>query len=83
MEKTLWHQWNISPSLIAPIEKTWFYEGFFIAMVMVILKDTMPVKISFMHYMKWIRVVLLIVFEEFKLVCTLLLFFLVTINVNC
>ena len=75
MEKTLSQQWNASPSLIAPIEKTWFYEGFFFGMVMVMLKDTMSVKISFMHYMKWIRVMLPIVFEEFKLVCTLLLFF--------
>ena len=75
MEKT-WHQWNISPSLIAPIEKTWFYEGFFFGMVMVMLKDTMSVKISFMHYMKWIRVMLPIVFEEFKLVGTLAIFFL-------
>ena len=63
MEKTLWHQWNISPSLIAPIGKTWFYEGLFFAMVMVMLKDTMSVKISFMHYMKWIRVILPVVFR--------------------
>ena len=39
------------------------------------LKDTMSVKISFMHYMTCIRVMLPIIFEEFKLVCTLLLFF--------
>ena len=63
MEKTLWHQGNISPSLIAPMEKTWFYEGFFLEVVMVmlkdqkkcIMKDTTPVKISFMHYMNGIR----------------------------
>ena len=35
----------------------------------------MSVKISFMHYMKWIRVMLPVVFEEFKLVCTFSLFF--------
>ena len=28
----------------------------------------MSIKISFMHYMKWTRVMLLVVFEEFKVV---------------
>ena len=70
MEKTFWHQWNICPSLIAPMEKAWFYERFFFKMVIVmlkdkkknIIKDTMSVKISFMDYMKWIRVILPVVF---------------------
>ena len=35
----------------------------------------MSVKISFMHYMKCIKVMLLVVFEKFELVCTFLLFF--------
>ena len=51
---------NISPSLIAPMEKAGFYEGFFFEVVMVmlndkkkyIIKDTMSIKISFMDYMK-------------------------------
>ena len=32
------------------------------------MKDTMSMKISFMHYMKWIRVMLPVAFEEFKVV---------------
>ena len=35
----------------------------------------MSIKTRFMHYMKWIRVMLSVVFEEFELVCTVLLFF--------
>ena len=35
----------------------------------------MSIKISFMHYMKRTRVMLLDAFEEFELVCILLLFF--------
>ena len=63
------------------MEKAWFYEGFFFEVVLVMLKDkkkyiakdTMSVKISFMHYMKWIRVILPVVFKEFELVCIFLL----------
>ena len=33
----------------------------------------MSVKISFMHYMKWIRAILPVVFKEFELVCIFLL----------
>ena len=71
MEKTLW-QWNICPSLIATMEKAWFYERFFFKMVIVmlkdkkkkknIIKDTMSVKINFTDYMKWIRVILPVAF---------------------
>ena len=32
------------------------------------IKDTMSVKISYMHYIKWTRVMLPVVFEEFELV---------------
>ena len=35
----------------------------------------MSIKISFMHYMKWTRIMLPDVSEEFELVCILLLFF--------
>ena len=35
----------------------------------------MSIKISFMHYMKWARVMLPAVFEEFDLVCIFTLFF--------
>ena len=90
MEKTLQHQLNISSSLIFPMEKVRLHEGFFFEVVMVMLKDkqkytikdTMSIKISFMHYMKWIRVMLPVAFEEFELVFSFLLFFLVTITVN-
>ena len=34
-EKALWIQWNIPLWLIAPMEKTWFYERLFFEMVMV------------------------------------------------
>ena len=37
--------------------------------------DTMSIKISFMNYIKWTRVMLPVVFEEFELVCVFLLFF--------
>ena len=65
------------------MEKVRFYEGFFFEAVLVmlkdkekyIIKDTLSMKISFMHYLKWIRVILQEVFEEFELVCTLLPFF--------
>ena len=32
-------------------------------------KKIMSIKFSFMHYMKWTNVMLLVVFEEFELVC--------------
>ena len=41
----------------------------------------MSIKISFLHYMKWARVILLVVFEEFELVCIFLLVF--TFHHNC
>ena len=40
-----------------------------------VLKETMSRKISFMHYVKWKRVNLLPVSEEFELVCIFLIFF--------
>ena len=30
------------------------------------MKDTMSIKISFMHYMQWTRIMLPVVFEEFE-----------------
>ena len=35
----------------------------------------MSIKISFMHFMKWARLMLPVVFKEFGLVCIFLLFF--------
>ena len=35
----------------------------------------MSMKINFMHYMKWIRVMLPVIFEEFELACIFLIFF--------
>ena len=43
----------------------------------------MSIKISFLHYMKWTRVMLPKVFEEFEVVCIFLpIFFLFTVIVN-
>ena len=82
------------------MEKTIYYERLLFEMVIVIVKDkkysindTISIKISFMHYMKWRRVMLPVVFEEFELVCisfvAVLLFmflffllFLFTVNVS-
>ena len=41
----------------------------------------MSVKISFMHYMKWTRLMLPVVFKKFELVCIFLLFF--SIHYHC
>ena len=73
---------------LAPMEKAWFYERLFCEAVIVLVKDkkyviknTMSIKISFMHYMKWTRVMLPVVFEESELFCILFAIFF-TINVN-
>ena len=47
MKKILWFQWNTLPWLIAPIEKTWFYEKLFLKVGMVMVKDK---KIWFKRY---------------------------------
>ena len=41
----------------------------------------MSIKISFLHYMKWTRVMLPVVFEEFEVVCILLAVF--SFHYNC
>ena len=46
------------------------------------MKDAMSIKITFMHCMKGIRVMLTVVYEKFKLVCIFLLFFLFTTIFN-
>ena len=64
------------PWFVALTEKSCFYESLFFEMVMVMVKDykkyrikyTMSIKISFMHYMKWTRVMLPVVSEKFELV---------------
>ena len=75
MEKALWPQWNTPSWFIAPMEKAWFYERLFFEVVIVMMKDkkynmkyTVSIKISFMHYMKWTRVMLPAIFEEFEIV---------------
>ena len=65
-----WRQWNIIPWFIAlAMEKVWFHEKLLFEVVMVMIrdkicsmKDIMPIKISFMHYMKWTRIMLPLVF---------------------
>ena len=73
MEKALWAQWNIPPWLIASMEKTWFYEILFFEVVTVMvkdkkysIKDAMSIKISFIHCLKWARVMLLVVFKDLE-----------------
>ena len=46
------------------------------------IKDTVSNKIIFMHYMRWTRVMLATVFEEFEMVYISLLLFSFTIIVN-
>ena len=64
-----------TPMFYSPNGKDYF-ERLLFEMVIVIAKDkkysinnTISIKISFMHYMYWKRVMLPVVFEEFKLVC--------------
>ena len=60
---------------MATVEKAWFYERFFFEVVIVMVKDTMSIKISFIHCMKGTKVMLPIVFEEFEMVYNFLLLF--------
>ena len=48
------------------------------------IKDTMSIKISFIHYMKWTRVILPAAFEEFEIVYIFLaaFFFLVSLSIR-
>ena len=47
------------------------------------IKDTMSINISFMHYMKWTRVMLPVVFEEFEVFYIFwLLFFTIIVNLQ-
>ena len=46
------------------------------------IKDTVSNEIIFMHYMRWTRVMLATVFEEFEMVYISLLLFSFTIIVN-
>ena len=74
-----------TPMFYSPNGKDYF-ERLLFEMVIGIAKDkkysinnTISIKISFMHYMYWRRVMLPVVFEEFELVCisflALLLFY--------
>ena len=58
MKKALWPQENVASWFIAPMEKEWFYKILFFEVVIVMvkekkysIKDTVPIKFSFMHYM--------------------------------
>ena len=73
-------QWNIASYFIASMEKASFYE----IIVMVNnkkrcpIKDTMSIKISFMHYrnyITWTRAKSAVAFEEFDMVYLLWLLF--------
>ena len=61
------------------MEKAWFYDIFFFQLIIVMVKDkkrcttkdTMSIKITFMHYrnyITWARVKLPVIFEEFDTV---------------
>ena len=73
----------MSSWFIAPMEKPWFYERLFFKEIIGMVKDEkkygtkdrMSIKISFMHYMKWTRVMLPLFFEEFEVVYIFLLLF--------
>ena len=47
------------------------------------IKDAMLIKVSFMHYVKWTRVVLPVAFREFEMVYIFFATFFFTIIVNC
>ena len=95
MEKELWPQWNVPPWFIASVAKLWFYEIlFFQGTILMVkdkkrrsftLKDTMSIKIIFMHnrnYITWTRVKLPVLFVEFDMVYIFWLFFLFTVIVS-
>ena len=79
VEKTLWLQRNIPSRFIALMEKVWFRSGNHHGKreKKYCMKDTMSIKISVMHYIKWtIKTIMLpVVFEEFEMVYTFLLLF--------
>ena len=91
-EKELWSQWNIPLWFIASVAKLWFYEILFFQVTILMvkdkkrrsftLKDTMSIKIIFMHnrnYITWARVKLPVLFVEFDMVYIFWLFFLFTV----
>ena len=68
------------------MEKAWFYEILFFQVVIVMvkdkkrctIKDTMSIKVSFIHYrncITWARVKLPVVFEEFDMIYVFWLLF--------
>ena len=65
------------------MEKAWSYERMCFEVITVMVKDkkmqykkyTISIKISFMYYMKWKRVMFLVIFEEFQIVYIFLLLF--------
>ena len=64
MEKELWHQWNISSKFIAHMERACTINR-------CTIKDTISIKISFIHYrnyITWTRVKLPSLFQEFHMV---------------
>ena len=73
MENALWPKGSISSLFIAPMENAWFYERLFFEVATAMVKDKkmqckiyrVSIKIGCMPYMKWTRVMLPVVFEEF------------------
>ena len=78
MEKELWDQWNIPSNLQPQWKRDSFMKYCFPSgnrhgkrKKRCTIKDTMSIKITFMHYrnyITWTRVKLLLVFEEFYMV---------------
>ena len=68
------------------MERAQFYERLFFEVIILMvkdkkygIKDTMSIKNSFIHYMKWTRVMLPEVFDKFELVCIFVaIFFTIT-----
>ena len=90
MWKTILRNLNFVQCLdIAPMEKAWFYEELLIKVVIVMvktikysIKDTISIKTSFMHYLRWKRVMLLDVFEEFQVVYVFLATFCFSLSLS-
>ena len=66
-------KWFWVPVQLQLLENAWFYERLFLKLVMIMVKkcsvkDTLSVKISFIHYLKKIRAMLPVAFEEFGLI---------------
>ena len=70
------------PIVYSPNEKARFYERSFFEKVIVMVKDTRSIKISFMHYMKRKRVMLLVIFKELEFCVFAIFFFSLSLSVS-